>query len=135
MIKNDFYFRKDYYPPEMPQKLCFDVFLHKLMILGIQLEIGSHFIGSKTTLAARLQFEKMHKTTGCSVETVKKYLLIARARKQPISWNRCPSLHYSRYVHFDILFPKKSCLISNNLCTDPNKKLFVGILLSFEFKF
>ena len=32
-------------------------------------------------------------TTGCSAGTEKNYWLIARTRKQPISFNRCPFFH------------------------------------------
>ena len=37
--------------------------------------------------------------TGCFVETYKNYLLIAWARKQHISWGRCP--FFIGYAHFD----------------------------------
>ena len=36
---------------------------------------------------------KKNLTTGCLLETVKNYLLIAQARKQTVSWDRCPFVH------------------------------------------
>ena len=36
---------------------------------------------------------KKNLTTGCLLETVKDYLLIAQARKQTVSWDMCPFVH------------------------------------------
>ena len=40
-----------------------------------------------------LTFLNLRETTGCFVETVKNYLLIAQAKKKPISWDMCPFHH------------------------------------------
>ena len=41
-------------------------------------------------------YKIMSDNTGLSVGTVKNFLLIARARKQPISWDRCLFVHQTR---------------------------------------
>ena len=51
--------------------------------------------------------------TGCFVETVKNYLLIARARKQLISWDRCPFVHQICTFWYLVsnIFPNYSVII------------------------
>ena len=63
-------------------------------------------VRSNTQLRAKVTFLQ-----GFSVGSDKNYWFIARARKYPISFDRCP--FFIRYVHFDIQFAKISIILSN----------------------
>ena len=81
--------------PQCGMITCQERFHAGLVIVGEKIDKRGLFI-----IAEHNKQSPFITSTGCSVGKDINYLLISRARKQPISWDRCPLVHITFDDHF-----------------------------------